>query len=359
MTDSVTMQPLTSFRKGVRAALVAAMAVGSTLVPPVSPSRAADQLWEVEQTVLEQLKGIFPYLREERAPDGNYFLLRDMDEQRIAQLVLGFTQPVQFYVEQVPQQRSNVLIASAPVPEENRRIAQTLADHCYDARAVLRRGDDERTIPLEVLINSTPQHLDVIWALYSPPNMTLPYAHEIQEAVRRYVPESEWIPVQNWIQAKAGVESANNPRAISPKGARGFLQVLPATAADEDRLGGRPVRSLQYYRRMLHNPEFAADISLRYFERNRKYVERTLGKHWLDPEVLPKMAAVYNAGLGATLSGAYQRFRETRDYIQRMITTVVANASAQETAMARWVGAAPAELEDTKSFSNPSPYRTQ
>lgn len=50
-----------------------------------------------------------------------------------------------------------------------------------------------------------------------------PYAALVAEASQRFgVPAA-------WIRAVMGVESANDPRAISPKGAMGLMQIMPET----------------------------------------------------------------------------------------------------------------------------------
>lgn len=52
-----------------------------------------------------------------------------------------------------------------------------------------------------------------------------PYAALVAEASQRFgVPAA-------WIRAVMGVESANDPRAISPKGAMGLMQIMPETWA--------------------------------------------------------------------------------------------------------------------------------
>lgn len=64
-----------------------------------------------------------------------------------------------------------------------------------------------------------------------------PYAAAIAEAAQRF-----GIPAA-WIRAVMRVESANDVRAISPKGAMGLMQIMPATWADlrsRHRLGSDP-----------------------------------------------------------------------------------------------------------------------
>ncbi|WRT94653.1 lytic transglycosylase domain-containing protein [Novosphingobium sp. RL4] len=64
-----------------------------------------------------------------------------------------------------------------------------------------------------------------------------PYAAAIAEAAQRF-----GIPAA-WIRAVMRVESANDVRAVSPKGAMGLMQIMPATWADlraRHRLGSDP-----------------------------------------------------------------------------------------------------------------------
>jgi SLT domain-containing protein len=68
-------------------------------------------------------------------------------------------------------------------------------------------------------------------------SQTDPYAAHIAEAAQRF-----GIPVA-WIRAVMRVESANDMRAISPKGAMGLMQIMPGTWADlraRHRLGNDP-----------------------------------------------------------------------------------------------------------------------
>jgi len=64
-----------------------------------------------------------------------------------------------------------------------------------------------------------------------------PWAAHIAEAVRRFA-----IP-ERWIRSVMAVESVNDPAALSPKGAIGLMQVMPATWAElraRHRLGSDP-----------------------------------------------------------------------------------------------------------------------
>lgn len=64
-----------------------------------------------------------------------------------------------------------------------------------------------------------------------------PYADHIAEAARRFQ-----LPA-TWIRAVLAVESSGDPRALSPKGAMGLMQVMPQTWGDlrvRHRLGSDP-----------------------------------------------------------------------------------------------------------------------
>lgn len=100
-------------------------------------------------------------------------------------------------------------------------------------------------------------------------------------------------------------ESGGNPNAVSPKGARGLMQVMPATARDPG-FGIRPSNGSQQ-----------DDIRV-----GREYLAKMQNRYGGD---LGKMWAAYNAGPGA-LDKALARGgndwlrympRETQDYVAK------------------------------------------
>jgi len=99
------------------------------------------------------------------------------------------------------------------------------------------------------------------------------------------------------IHSVIAAESAGNPRAVSPKGAAGLMQLMPGTA-----------RSLD-----------VSDVfdPTQNVEAGTKYLRRLLDQYDHD---LGKALAAYNAGPGRV--DAYNGvppYRETRDYVGRVI----------------------------------------
>jgi hypothetical protein len=99
------------------------------------------------------------------------------------------------------------------------------------------------------------------------------------------------------VLAVAGVESAFRPDAVSPKGARGVMQLMPRTAAE---LG-------------VENPsDPAANL-----DGGARYLSQMLDLHGGD---VSKALAAYNAGPEAVKRhGGVPPYRETREYIRRVI----------------------------------------
>jgi soluble lytic murein transglycosylase-like protein len=104
------------------------------------------------------------------------------------------------------------------------------------------------------------------------------------------------------VSALIHAESAGNPRALSHKGARGLMQLMPATAG---RFG---VKKSQ-----LFDPVQNLEAGMRYL--------RWLADRF--PDDLPRILAAYNAGEGAVERyGGIPPYRETRNYIRRIYTTL-------------------------------------
>jgi soluble lytic murein transglycosylase-like protein len=104
------------------------------------------------------------------------------------------------------------------------------------------------------------------------------------------------------VAAVVRAESAFDPRAVSRKGARGLMQLMPATA-----------RRFGLASEEIHDPAKNLDAGARYLA---WLLERFAGD-------LPRALAAYNAGEGTVdRYGGVPPFRETRDYLRRIYATL-------------------------------------
>jgi len=123
-----------------------------------------------------------------------------------------------------------------------------------------------------------------------------PYGEMIFETARRHQVSPQVVA------ALIRAESAGNVRAVSRKGARGLMQLMPATA---ERFGTRKEK--------LYDPKENLEAGVRYLS-------------WLldqFPNDLAKVLAAYNAGENIVLRyGGIPPYRETRDYVRRIYSTL-------------------------------------
>jgi len=112
----------------------------------------------------------------------------------------------------------------------------------------------------------------------------------IQRASRRYGVDADLI------RGVMKVESNFNPRATSPKGAMGLMQLMPQTARD---LGVQDP----------YDPEENVMAGTRYL---RHLLDRCGGD-------VEKALAAYNWGIGNVERGLAPMPRETRDYVERVV----------------------------------------
>lgn len=141
---------------------------------------------------------------------------------------------------------------------------------------------------------------------YTPPPAAAPSAEPIvtaqpqltpQELITRAAVNAGLPPAIVHSVAKA--ESGYRTDAISPKGAIGLMQLMPATAAE---LNADP-----------HDPAQNADAGA-------KYLRDLLLKYENDPHQVSKAVAAYNAGPGAVDKyNGIPPYRETVQYVNRVL----------------------------------------
>ena len=94
-------------------------------------------------------------------------------------------------------------------------------------------------------------------------------------------------------------ESAFNPDAISPKGALGLMQVMPATANEMGLDASDPLENL---------------------EAGTRYLKWLLARYANSRNALAKAIAAYNAGPGAVDKyHGIPRYKETQNYVARVL----------------------------------------
>ena len=118
-----------------------------------------------------------------------------------------------------------------------------------------------------------------------------PYAEQIRRASNQYGIDP------NLVRAVIATESNFDPKAVSPKGARGLMQLMPGTAR---RFGVEDI----------HDPQQNIQGGVQYL------------RHLLDlfgGDLVLALAA-YNAGEGVVQNlGRVPQYRETRDYVDRIL----------------------------------------
>lgn len=141
-------------------------------------------------------------------------------------------------------------------------------------------------------------------------------------------------------------ESANNPNAVSPKGARGLMQTMPGTLKDPG-YGVKPAQN--------DSPEELQRVG-------RDYLKAMLSRY--DGDLVLALSA-YNAGPGraddwkGTLKGSMSDriaaipFKETRDYVAKITKSLGVSAAAPAEAPAEGAPPAVSTIKLTDPFADP------
>lgn len=155
--------------------------------------------------------------------------------------------------------------------------------HC-DRSLIVKVEPDEIEYPEEVL-----QALPLARGVFEPPAIPERYRDLVTKTAARHGVDARVV------SALIQVESAYHSRAVSPKGARGLMQLMPAT--------GRQYGALD-----LFDPKVNVEAGVQHL------------KKLLTRYDLPLALAAYNAGEAAVdRFGGIPPFRETQDYVTRIL----------------------------------------
>jgi len=155
--------------------------------------------------------------------------------------------------------------------------------HC-DKSLIVKVEPDEVEYPEEVL-----QALPFARTLIEPPSIPEQYRALVTQTAARHGVDARVV------NALIQVESAYHSRAVSPKGAKGLMQLMPAT--------GRQYGALD-----LFDPKVNLEAGI-------QHLKRLLTRY-----DLPMALAAYNAGEAAVNRfGGIPPFRETQDYVTRIL----------------------------------------
>ena len=157
--------------------------------------------------------------------------------------------------------------------------------HC-DRNLIVKVEPDEVEYPEDVL-QALPATLRAI--VFEPPAIPEQYRELVTQTAARHGVDARVV------NALIQVESAYHSRAVSPKGARGLMQLMPAT--------GRQYGALD-----LFDPKVNLEAGI-------QHLKRLLARY-----DLPMALAAYNAGEAAVdRFGGIPPFRETQDYVTRIL----------------------------------------
>lgn len=173
---------------------------------------------------------------------------------------------------------------------------ESLVLHTGEGRISVARSEVER-------IEDLPWIVAPAAAAPTPAPVEAPPVTELlrDSAARHGLPEA-------FVRSVAEAESALQPTAISPKGARGVMQLMPGTAAA---LGVNP-------------DEPAENI-----DGGAKLLRELLLRYQNHPDQVRLALAAYNAGAGAVARhGGVPPYRETNAYVERVLRRYRARTAA-------------------------------
>lgn len=193
------------------------------------------------------------------------------------------------------------LIAEAINSPDNKQAAQMLAQDPQSQDSALKIafpnvGRDPAALQIAAAIEERLRMRDIDGATLIADSAKL-YDKGLLPFGRSPQPPAGLNPMMpNLIQA----ESGGDPNAVSPKGARGLTQVMPATAVDPG-FGVQPMRD--------NTPEEQVRFG-------NDYLNAMQNRYDGDPRLA---AAAYNAGPGRVDAALKQLPKETQNYVQKVV----------------------------------------
>lgn len=119
-----------------------------------------------------------------------------------------------------------------------------------------------------------------------------------QKAPTENKPASATVNVEQWVDRVIKQESGGNPNAVSGKGARGLMQIMPATWAEETKMIYG--KSLPFDK--ASDPKICRVVGTHYLKRIQNVLRKWMGKE----PTIEQILAAYNGGWGRLKSVNYQ-----------------------------------------------------
>jgi soluble lytic murein transglycosylase-like protein len=223
-----------------------------------------------------------------------------------------------------------LVLAVAPVARADYAVLRSgvrLHVTGYERRGasyVLELVGGEAVVPASEVVRFEPEDT---FQKASPQSLPTPYSREIAQAAEKHGVDARLV---------AGViaaESNFQPRAVSPKGARGLMQLMPATAA-------------RYAVGNVFDP--GENI-----EAGTRYLGRLLERYRRNPTLA---LAAYNAGPERVEEyGGVPPFQETRAYIRRVRRTAAKLKPVLSPDGFRAMLCRPEQRECRETFAQPAP----
>lgn len=191
-----------------------------------------------------------------------------------------------------PARQADALVATEPLPAALPAVRESAHLQLFKAPGVVAARIGEPAPVARAALPAPPKVRRSAPA--AAPTRAVTLAPEVDEVARRHDVD----PLL--LHAIAHVESRHNPAAVSPAGARGVMQVMPATG---ERFG--------VSRASLHQPRTSLEVGAAYL----KTLQQRFGTN------LPLILAAYNAGEAAVERNGRRipPYPETQNYVRQVL----------------------------------------